>query len=91
MNSRFHQFINGAARNPEATEVINRGLRLTRALRRECGFSPVRMEAARDEHHRLIEAIVRGDEVQAGRIAALHVRSSRDDLVDRLGPLLKKT
>jgi len=91
INGRFHQFINGSARNPEATEVINRGLRLTRALRLECGFSPVRMQAARQEHHALIEAIARGDDVQVGRLAALHVRSSRDDLVDRLGPMLKET
>jgi DNA-binding GntR family transcriptional regulator len=90
VNSRFHHFINGCARNPEATEVINRGLRLTRALRMECGFSPLRMEAARAEHHALIEVIARGDEAQAARLAALHVRSSRDDLVERLGPLLRK-
>jgi DNA-binding GntR family transcriptional regulator len=91
VNSRFHHFINGSARNPEATEVINRGLRLTRALRRECGFSPQRMEAARTEHHALIEVIARGDDTLAGRLSALHVRSSRDDLVERLGPLLRRT
>ena len=91
VNSRFHQFINGAARNPEATEVISRGARLTRALRRECGFSPVRLRAAREEHHALIAAIARGDEALAGRLSALHVRSSRDDLVERLGPLLRNT
>ncbi len=91
INGRFHQFINGSARNPEATEVINRGLRLTRALRLECGFSPVRMQAARDEHHALIEAIARGDDAQVARLAGMHVRSSRDDLVDRLGSLLEKT
>jgi DNA-binding GntR family transcriptional regulator len=91
VNGRFHLFINGCARNPEATEVINRGLRLTRALRMECGFSPVRMEAARVEHHALIEAITSGDDTLAGRLAALHVRASRDDLVERLGPLLRRT
>jgi DNA-binding GntR family transcriptional regulator len=90
VNSGFHQFINGAARNPEAMEVINRGLRLTRALRLECGFSPARMQAARDEHHALIEAISRGDGGLVARISALHVRSSRDDLLNRLGPLLRK-
>jgi DNA-binding GntR family transcriptional regulator len=91
VNGRFHLFINGCARNPEASEVINRGLRLTRALRMECGFSPQRMEAARTEHHVLIEAIARGDDALAGRLSALHVRSSRDDLVERLGPLLRRT
>ncbi len=55
----------------------------------ECGFSPVRMEAARAEHHALIAKMARGDDALAGRLAALHVRSSRDDLVERLGPLLE--
>lgn len=91
VNGRFHLFINGCARNPEATEVINRGLRLTRALRLECGYSPVRMEAARAEHHALIDAFTRGDDALAGRLSALHVRSSRDDLLERLGPLLTRT
>ncbi len=91
VNGRFHLFINGCARNPEATEVINRGLRLTRALRMECGFSPLRMEAARTEHHTLLDAIARGDDSLARRLAALHVRSSRDDLVERLSSLLGRT
>jgi len=90
LNARFHSFINSAVRNEEAVEVINRHLSLTRALRRECGVSPVRMRTVQQEHHLLLAAIERGDEEQARRIAAAHVRSSRDDLVERLRPLLKK-
>ncbi len=91
LNRRFHQFINDSARNQEASEVINRRHALTRALLMEIGFSPTRMRAVQQEHHALIEAMSRGDEVAARRISALHVRSSRDDLVERLRPLLKKT
>ncbi len=87
VNQRFHKFINDAARNPEASEVINRRLSLTRAIGQECGYSLARTRAVREEHHALIEAIARGDEARAGRLAALHVRSSRDNLVERLRAL----
>ena len=84
LNARFHLFINSAARNPEALAVIDRHLSLTRALRMECGFSTARMETIRREHHELLESFRAGDSAKAGHIAALHVRSSRDDLVERL-------
>ncbi|MBV9538331.1 MAG: GntR family transcriptional regulator [Acidisphaera sp.] len=84
VNGRFHQTINGGARNPEAVAVIERHLTLTRALRLECGFSEKRMRAIQNEHRQLIAAIRDGDAQSAGRIAGLHVRSSRDDLLERL-------
>jgi DNA-binding GntR family transcriptional regulator len=90
VNRRFHKFINDAARNPEASEVINRRLSLTRAVAMECGYSLDRTRAVRDEHHALIGAISRGDEERVRRLAALHVRSSRDDLVERFRALRKK-
>lgn len=90
INQRLHRFINEAARNPEALEVIDRHLSLTRALRLECGLSKARLRAVRDEHHALIDAIGRGDAHEAGRLSALHVRSSRDDLVERLRPTMTR-
>jgi DNA-binding GntR family transcriptional regulator len=90
VNRRFHKFINDAARNPEASEVINRRLSLTRAIGKECGYSLARTRAVREEHHALIEAIARGDEARAGRLAALHVRSSRDHLVEQLRALRQR-
>lgn len=84
LNARFHRLINSAARNPEALNVIDRHLSLTRALRLEYGFTPTRMRTIQREHHLLLDAIRRGDTAAAHRISALHVRSSRDDLVDRL-------
>jgi DNA-binding GntR family transcriptional regulator len=83
VNARFHRMINTAARNPEALAVIERHLGLTRALRVEYGFTVSRMETNRREHHALLEAIRRSDPAAAARIAALHVRSSRDDLLER--------
>ncbi len=88
LNGRFHLLINGAARNAEALSVIDRHLSLTRALRLECGFTGKRMQTIRREHRILIDCIRNGDTQGARRAAALHVRSSRDDLIERLGPRL---
>ena len=84
LNARFHHMINSAARNPEALSVIERHLGLTRALRVEYGFTPERMRTIQREHHQLLDALRRTDVAEARRIAALHVRSSRDDLLGRL-------
>jgi DNA-binding GntR family transcriptional regulator len=84
LNARFHRMINSGARNPEALEVIDRHLGLTRALRLGYGFTRSRMRTIQHEHHMLLEALRQGDATAANRIAALHVRSSRDDLVERL-------
>jgi DNA-binding GntR family transcriptional regulator len=88
VNGRFHRLINGGARNQEAVEIIDRHLCLIRALRVECGFTAQRMRAIREEHLRLIEAFRRNDDTAATRLSALHVRSSRDDLLSRLAPRL---
>ena len=90
VNGRFHRMINGGARNPEAMDIIDRHLRLIRALRMECGFTAQRMRTIRAEHHRLIAAMRRNDAAGAALAAALHVRSSRDDLLSRLGPRLAR-
>ena len=84
LNYDFHRLILNAARNPEAMDVIRRHQGLIRALRLECKLSKRRMLAAREEHHQLLDALRRGDAPAAGRISALHVRSSRDDLLERM-------
>jgi DNA-binding GntR family transcriptional regulator len=90
LNGQFHLLINSAARNPEALSVIDRNLSLTRAFRLECGFTPKRMRTIQREHRMLIAAIRAGDATAAGKIAAMHVRSSRDDLLEQLGPRLTR-
>jgi DNA-binding GntR family transcriptional regulator len=84
INRKFHQIINSAARNYEALEVIERHLALTRALRLSCGFSDVRQRTVQQEHHQLLDAFRRHDSGAARQIAAMHVRSSKDDLLSRL-------
>jgi DNA-binding GntR family transcriptional regulator len=90
VNARFHRFINAAARNREALDIMDRHLTMTRALRAECGFNPLRLRAAQVEHRELIAAFRRHDTGAARQIAAWHVRSSRDDLLSRLRPLLAR-
>ena len=84
INRQFHQIINSAPRNYEALNVLDRHLPLTRALRLSCGFSEMRVQTVQQEHHQLLDAFRRHDTEGARRIAAMHVRSSRDDLLSRL-------
>lgn len=90
LNREFHQIINNASRNREALEVIERHLALTRALRLKCGFSEGRLRTVQQEHHQLIDAFKQRDGSRARQVAALHVRSSRDDLLSRLPPAFRR-
>lgn len=90
LNREFHQIINNASRNTEALEVIERHLALTRALRLNCGFSESRLRTVQQEHHQLIDAFKQRDGARARQVAALHVRSSRDDLLSRLPPAFRR-
>jgi DNA-binding GntR family transcriptional regulator len=88
MNARFHRLINASARNQEALAILDRHLAMTRAFRAECGFNPMRMRATQAEHRELLAALHQRDAEAARRIAAWHVRSSRDDLLGRLRPFI---
>ena len=88
-NACFHRLINAAVRNQEALDILDRHLAMTRAFRAECGFNPIRMQATRAEHRELLAALRQRDAEAARRIAAWHVRSSRDDLLERLRPFIE--
>lgn len=90
LNRKFHHLINSASRNAEALEVIERHLALTRALRLNCGFSVARLKTVQREHHMLIDAFKKHDGQRARLVAALHVRSSKDDLLSRLPSVLRR-
>jgi DNA-binding GntR family transcriptional regulator len=88
VNARFHRLINASVRNQEALDILDRHLAMTRAFRAECGFNPMRMRATQAEHRELLAALHQRDAEAARRIAAWHVRSSRDDLLGRLRPFI---
>jgi DNA-binding GntR family transcriptional regulator len=83
-NVRFHDYVNAAASNPVAVEISARQRALLGTLRLDHGFGTLRLKALSKEHRSLIDAFARHDADAAGKIAALHARSSKDDLIDRM-------
>lgn len=83
-NKAFHTYICRASNNPVAETVWHRHSVMLGPLRRIVGFGEVRRNALSGEHREIIAAASRGDRDRAGRMAELHARSSRDDLLERL-------
>lgn len=83
-NVKFHDYVNSAANNPVAVEISARQRALLGTLRLDLGFGTLRLMALTQEHRSLIDAFSRHDSDGAGKIAALHARSSKDDLIDRM-------
>lgn len=83
-NLKFHDYVNAAANNPVAVEISARQRALLGTLRVDHGFGTLRLKALSKEHRSLIDAFARHDSDAAGKIAALHARSSKDDLIDRM-------
>lgn len=86
-NARFHLLVNGAGRNEAALEVLGRAQRLTGAVRLSLGHSDTRLRMSIREHEQLVAAFRVQDAPEAARLAGLHVRSARDDLLDRFRPV----
>jgi DNA-binding GntR family transcriptional regulator len=83
-NKAFHAYISRACNNPVAETVWDRHRIMLGPLRRIVGFGEMRRNALSGEHREIIAAASRGDRDRAGRVAELHARSSRDDLLERL-------
>lgn len=84
LNNEFHDYVNRSADNPAADELVWRQKVLLGTLRVEVGFGEVRRVALSAEHRGIIEAARKGDPDEAARVAAMHARSSKDDLVERI-------
>jgi DNA-binding GntR family transcriptional regulator len=89
-NGEFHLLINGGIRNREALGVLQRQQRLVFALRTSLGYGEMRLRIVSDEHRQIMAALRAVDGAAAGRLAGLHVRSSRDDLLARLGAVMSR-
>jgi DNA-binding GntR family transcriptional regulator len=83
-NKAFHGYLCTACNSPMAEMVWRRHGRLLGNLRQSVGFGEVRRSALSREHREIVIAARKGDRDRAGRVAELHARSSRDDLVERL-------
>jgi len=77
-NHEFHRFINTHGGNMEAAELIPRYYGLSEGLMNKQGRTAAFAERVRSEHHALLDAMRKRDPDAAGRIAALHVRGTRD-------------
>lgn len=82
-NSEFHSFINEKAGNAEIVEVIARYGRLMGSIRRHIGYGDGRATQVSEEHHRLIDALIKRDKTLVAQITSQHLRDSCEDVVRR--------
>lgn len=82
-NRLFHQRITALARNADASQILEQGMALIFALRRQVGYAAGRLEETVDEHAALVAAIESRDVQRAAAIAREHVELSRDDALKR--------
>ena len=82
-NSQFHQRITALARNTDARQILEQGLALIYALRRQVGYAEGRLQQTVNEHAALVAAIEKRDVQAAAAIARQHVELSRDDALQR--------
>ncbi len=83
-NAAFHKLIVNQSHNDEANALRERYLNLSVGLRKRFGFRTYRWEAVRHEHHQMIDAFRRRDGMAAYMIAALHVRATMEELLERI-------
>lgn len=81
---RFHLVVADATHNQEAAGILERQANLIGALVVKFGQSPARYAQSMAEHRALIAAFRRGDGETAARVATLHVRNARIDIIDRM-------
>lgn len=84
LNNEFHDYLNHVAGNPAAEQVVWRQKVLMGTIRIEVGFGDVRRQHLSEEHRGIIRAARARDPDTAARIAAMHARSSKDDLIERM-------
>ena len=83
-NQALHRRVGMLADNPEASYYYEQGWELIIGLRNRFGFGAERIAAITGEHRRMIEAIVRHDQVLAVRIAQEHCEGAKQDLLHQM-------
>lgn len=84
LDHRFHQTIYDVHYNRQADAVWKRNRALIDAVGHRFTVSPARQAQVKDEHRALIGAIRAGDENEAARIVAAHVRGSALHLMEHI-------
>lgn len=84
LNGEFHKLIINSTGNQEALRLLNLHGDLIGAIRLRYRFQKGRLEAIRQEHHALINALQRRDADAAASIHFTHLQGARDDLLASL-------
>jgi DNA-binding GntR family transcriptional regulator len=81
-NAEFHELIYGACRNPALADEIAHIRRRTRVYRQSAFQSAARIRRSRQEHGRILEAMLAGDETVAGQLMTEHIAIGGRDFTD---------
>jgi DNA-binding GntR family transcriptional regulator len=80
-NEAFHDAIEAAADNPQATALYKARSAFVNAVRLRLGFGPARMQAAAAQHGAILRAIRARDAEGAAEAAFAHAMAARQDLL----------
>lgn len=83
-NARFHEILYQACRNAPLAAEIARIRSRTRVYRRSVFQNQLRIRKSREDHGRLLEAILAGDASAAAEAALEHIAGSVRDLTDMI-------
>ncbi len=80
-NRRFHDLINEAADNPQASEILSRNWHLLSALWQRYGYPRERVTGVASDHRHLVSALRDHDSEAASMIATAHAAKAKSDLL----------
>jgi DNA-binding GntR family transcriptional regulator len=80
-NRRFHDLINEAADNPQASEILSRNWHLLSALWQRYGYPRERVTGVASDHRHLVSALRDHDSEAAAMIAMAHAAKAKSDLL----------
>jgi len=83
-NEAFHDALEDAADNPQATALYKARSAFVNAVRLRLGFGGARMAAAAAQHRAILAAIAAGDPEAAAAAAFAHAMAAKRDLIARL-------
>jgi DNA-binding GntR family transcriptional regulator len=83
-NEAFHDALEDAADNPQATALYKSRSAFVNAVRLRLGFGPARMAEAARQHRAILAAIVAQDAEAAAAAAFTHAMAAKRDLIAQL-------
>lgn len=81
LDTQFHQTIYKACGSRMLEKVLSDLHRNIKAYRKVSLTSPVRAKKSAEEHHQILNAIIRGDAAEADRLTSLHVEHALTNML----------